>query len=194
MLEERDFTDLIKALNERLLDVNETITTLNRTKQDLEFLIDHYQTVQHINENDLYRPSVKIYPQRTICYENCNEDVSKESVMRAYRKILKTLTERDLFSHMPYGTLYFKVDQVAAFISLPQSLGLEKEIILPAGKYITMYKKGSYYDEKSIKYLENWLAHEGYKQEGPFIDFSLIDYTFTNDEKQMIQELQIKVA
>ncbi|HEY4537463.1 MAG TPA: MerR family transcriptional regulator [Erysipelothrix sp.] len=191
LLEYRDFEILIEALKGRLEDVDENIKQMMNTRNDLLFLIDHYETVKHLDERDLYQPSVRIFPERIICYQEADQE-SNEGVMLAYRKILRSLSERNLLTQMAYGSVYFP-DKVGAFISLPVSLNLKNETVLAEGKYITMYKKGSYFDEASRLYLKKWLADKGYEIDGPFIDFSLIDYTFTQNEEEMIQELQIKV-
>lgn len=57
-----------------------------------------------------------------------------------------------------------------------------------------MYKKGGYYDEYSVSVLMRWIREQGYEPVGNMYDFCLIDYTFTNDEDEMVQQLLIKIC
>ena len=92
---------------------------------------------------------------------------------------------------------YFDADdlqhQAGSFITLPETLGLDNEIIQPAGKYVSMFKKGGYHDPQSIDYFIKWIHQQGYELDGPIFDYCLIDYTFTDCEDEMIQKLQVKV-
>ncbi|QIK69468.1 MerR family transcriptional regulator [Erysipelothrix sp. HDW6C] len=201
LLENRQFAPLIDKLSTRLVEVDTEITHLHEMKQDLEYLIDFYQQVQFIDDRDLFKPGIKLFNTRTVIYELCDDQNDKQQVMLAYRKMLRTLISLNIFSQMPYGTIHLAPEEsgqdyyqkVGSFISLPHSMGLPNEIEQPRGKYAYMYKKGGYYDESSLNKLLKWIKDNGYTPVGNVYDFSLIDYTFTKSESDMIQEIQIRI-
>lgn len=196
LLDDRQLEPLIESLRSQLDDILEEKNSLNRKEKDLRYLIDYYEKVQHLDGRDLNRPGIKLYNKRTIFYELAKEK-NERGVMFAYRKLLRDLIDKDMFSQMPYGTLILSsdefYDQVGSFISLPHSFGFENELELESGKYAYMYKKGGYYDPKSVKILLDWIEENGYEVDGDIYDYSLMDYTFTKSSADMIQELQIKI-
>ncbi len=196
LLEHREFKPLLASLESQLKEILDEKESLHKKEKDLRYLIDYYERVQHLDERDLYKPGIKLFNKRTIFYELAKES-NEKGVMFAYRKLLRDLMDQDMFSQMPYGTVVLNSDvfyeKVGAFISLPHSYGFENELVLEDGKYAYMYKKGGYYDPKSVEILLGWIEENGYEVDGDVYDYSLIDYTFTNSSKDMIQEIQIKV-
>lgn len=197
LLDERDIEILLKALHQREEEVDRELSLLLHRKEDLSFLTSFYEQVKHLDEKDLYKPSIELVDERLISYDLLETETSREAVMMSYRKLLKTLTEKELFSQMLYGTIYFDADdlqhQAGSFITLPEPLGLDDEMSQPAGKYVSMFKKGGYHDPQSIDYFIKWIHQQGYELDGPIFDYCLIDYTFTDCEDEMIQKLQVKV-
>lgn len=196
LLEHREFKPLIEMLQAQLSTNISEQNALAKVEKDLKYLIDYYEQVQHLDERDLNKPGIKLFNDRHIFYTLADENNSR-GVMMAYRKILRKLIEEDKFSQMHYGTIILNTesfyDKIGSFISLPYSFGFENEIIQKAGKYAYMYKKGGYYDPESLKVLLKWIEDNGYEVDGDIYDYSLVDYTFTKSEEEMIQEIQIKV-
>lgn len=196
LLDNRQFETLIEGLNHQLLKVQEEKTEAIRKEKDIRYLIDYYEQVRHLDERDLYKPGIKLFNERIVFYELAKENTEK-GVMFAYRKLLRKLIDKDVFSQMPYGTIILNetnfYERMGSFISLPHTFGFKQELTLPSGKYAYMYKKGGYYDPESFKILLAWIEANGYEVAGDGFDFSLVDYTFTNSSKEMIQELQIRV-
>lgn len=202
LLDNRHFDTLLGKLKTRLQEVDLEIENLIEVKKDLDYLIDFYEQIQFIDERDLYKPGIKLFNTRRVMYEWCEEENSSEGVMLAYRKMLRTLMDLGVFSQMAYGTIcqepvdfdgnYY--DKIGSFISLPLSFGLENELIQERGKYAYMYKKGGYYDEESVAILLDWIKDNGYTAIGNIYDYSLIDYTFTNSDEEMIQEIQVRIV
>ena len=201
LLQDRDFKVLIDKLESRLIDVDYQLDELTLVKKDLEFLIDYYQQVQFIDARDLYKPGIKLYNERIIFYQLCENENSKKEVMMAYRRMLRTLITLNIFSQMPYGTIAIKpssktgsyYDSIGSFISLPKSMGLDNELVQERCKYAYMYKKGGYFDPESVSLLLKWVEDNGYEAVGNIYDYSLIDYTFTKSSEEMIQEIQVRI-
>ena len=204
LLDDRDFLNLIDKLHIRLDQVKDEQKRLEIMRKDLEYLINYYQRVQFLDERDLYKPGIKLYNDRYAIYHLCENENSVKEVMLSYRTLLRKLISLSIFSQMPYGTIVLEpfekeglkhdyYDQIGAFISLPHQMNLEGEICVEAGKYAYMYKKGGYYDPDAVLKLMEWIKDNGYQPVGNIYDYSLIDYTFTHSNEEMIQEIQIKV-
>lgn len=201
LLGNRNFPILIEQLILRKDNVSKEISELEQMQCDLGHLIKHYQEVQFIDERDLNKPGIKLCHDRYMIYQLCAKEQSVKEVMLAYRSLLRNLINMNIFSQMPYGTIALEPAQegdnytteIGSFITLPGSMGLENEIKVPSGKYAYMYKKGGYYDLKSIDTLLKWVEDNGYTPVGNIYDHSLIDYTFTQSNDEMIQEIQIKI-
>lgn len=200
LLDNRTHETIIEALNKRNEEITTEIFELTQRKDSIEYLLKFYNQTKFITENDLYLPSIKIMPDRKIFYYHCEEEGCKEEVMLTYRRVLRHLDSLKLFSHQEYGTIYFKEGieegfskHVGSFISLPDNFDVENHYVIPGGKYITMYKKGGYYDEESIANFLDWIKNNGYEIIGDVYEYCLIDYTFTKDEDEMIEELQVRV-
>ncbi len=200
LLDNRTHPTIIEALELRQKELSEQIQSLKQQEDSIHYLLDFYYECSQLSENDLYRPSIKMYPSRRLHIGRCEKEGSRKEVMFTYRKALQQLNTRNLFSHYEYGTVYFNEDQeapltdrVGVFIRLPEEFDVPDAQIISAGKYICMYKKGGYYDEESLNYFLSWINENGYTIEGDIYDFCRIDYTFTKNEDEMIQELQVKV-
>lgn len=201
MLNHRTFEVAIKALKERRMMVEENIAALNHTQKSIDYLIDFYQQALCIDERDLYKPGIVIMHEQRVIFEYCENEGSRQEVMLAYRKVLRNLKELNIFSQMDYGTIYAlqgltsgtMKQHTGSFIMLPDYIHLDSEYTLTSGKYAYMYKKGGYYDEKSVKIFMDWLSEQGYRMSDHMFDFCIIDYTFTKDEDEMIQKLLVKI-
>lgn len=205
LLEDRSFPNLIEKLNYRLDEVIEEQKVIENMKRDLEYLINYYQKVQFIDERDLYKPGIKIYNNRYAIYQLCEKENSVKEVMLAYRSLLRTLITLSILSQMEYGTIVVEpfekellkenfYDKIGAFITLPKQMNLEGEVLMEAGKYAYMYKKGGYYDPDAVLKLMTWIEENGYTAVGNIYDYSLVDYTFTKSNEEMIQEIQIRIV
>lgn len=205
LLKDRSFPSLIEKLNYRLDEVIEEKKVIENMKRDLEYLINYYQKVQFIDERDLYKPGIKIYNNRYAIYQLCEKENSVKEVMLAYRSLLRTLISLSILSQMEYGTIVVEpfekellkenfYDKIGAFITLPKQMNLEGEVLMEAGKYAYMYKKGGYYDPDAVLKLMTWIEENGYTAVGNIYDYSLVDYTFTKSNEEMIQEIQIRIV
>lgn len=200
LLQNRTHETIINALNNRHEQLNKELEALTQQKKSIDYLVKFYNQTKHIGENDLYRPFIKIIPDRKVFYYRCEKEGCREEVMLAYRRVLRHLDSLNSFSHQEYGTVYFKEGiqegfshHVGSFISLPSDFNIDNQLVLEGGKYISMYKKGGYYDEEGIKMLIEWINNNGYETIGDFYEFCLVDYTFTKNEDDMIEELQVRV-
>lgn len=197
LFKDRRFEPLIDKLKTRKEEVLDELKELNRVNLDLDYLIDHYTKIKHLDERDLYKPGIKLLKEHIVIYELCEGEANEKCVMMAYRNMLRKLLSLDKLTQMPYGTISLKTaklyQDVGSFISIPYSFGLENELVLPEGKYAYMYKKGGYYDKESVEILVKWIKEQGYELVGDILDYSLVDYTFTNSSEEMIQELQIQI-
>ena len=200
LLDNRTHLSIIEALKIRQSELQTEIQALKLQERSIQYLVSFYGASAQISENDIKRPSIKMYPERRVYIQRCVNKGSRKEVMFAYRSALRDLNTRHLFSHYEYGTVYFNCDQVSeisnhvgAFISLPSEFDVPDAYVMPEGKYICMYKKGSYYDEENVRYFKRWIFENGYEIDGDIFDICRVDYTFTRDEDQMILELQVKV-
>ena len=201
LLEDRRFEPLISKLEEKLIEVNAKIDDYSHKKDDLEYLLNFYNSARLVDERDLLRPNVKFFDDRVMMYELCENENSTVEVMLAYRKLLRTLNNMNIFSQMRYGTICLEpseendtyLTKMGSFIMLPEKIGVENEITQKGGKYACMYKKGGYYDPKSVEILLNWCVEQGYKPVGNIYDFSIVDYTFSKSDEEMIQEIQVRI-
>ncbi len=197
MLENRTHDLMIKELKSRGEKLKIEIETLTQTKKDVDYLINFYEKANLIMDNDLNRPSLQFYECRKIYRQKASSN-TKESVMLTYRKMLNHLRDLSLFSHHGYGTVYHLNETelsttIDSFISLPANFNINNEKILPGGKYISMYHIGSYYNEQPLNFLIDWLKKNNYEPIGDFYDYCVIDRSFTNNEDEMIMELQVQV-
>lgn len=201
LLDDREFPILLEKLSKRKVEVESEIHELENVNKDLDFLINYYQQVQFLDERDLNKPGIKLFNDRYAIYDLCQDENTVAQVMLSYRRLLRKLIKLNIFSQMPYGSItiendYEKTDYydiLGAFITLPHRMNLDGEILVPAGKYAYMYKKGGYYDKESADFLLAWIEENGYKPVGNIYDYSLIDYTFTKSNEDMIQEIQIRI-
>lgn len=190
----------IALLSDKLVELEQDIIEMTKIKESISYLHSFYTDTQHIKEADLNLPMVKFFPERKICYQITENDASKEEIMLSYRKVLKYLDNNGMFSYKSYGTIYKQEGLLSevhkysgAFISVEDQFSYENEKKLPAGKYITMYKHGGYYDESNLRYFVEWIQNNGYEINGDVLDFCIVDYNFTQNEDLMIQELQVHV-
>ncbi|QEN03673.1 MerR family transcriptional regulator [Thiospirochaeta perfilievii] len=197
LLENRTHELMISELHKRLNIVSEDIDKLSQKKRSIEYLINFYERAKKINKNDLNRPSIQIHDTRKVFMLDAEQN-DKEGIMLAYRKVLGRLRELDHFSHQEYGSIYFNNGEQlpkrsGSFILLPTDFKIQGQNILPRGKYISMYHMGSYYNEKAVTFLMDWLNNNNYKAIGDFYDFCIVDRSFTDNEDEMIMELQVLV-
>lgn len=201
LLDDRNFINLIERLEYRREEVTGEINDLVAIKKDLDYLINYYQMVQLIDERDLYRPGIKLFGDRYAIYRLCEEANTVKEVMLAYRCMLRTLISSNMFSQMPYGTIAMEPQNsedsyytnIGSFITFPHQMNLDNEILVDAGKYAYMYKKGGYYDPESVEILLKWIEDNGYEVVGNIYDYCLVDYTFTKSNKEMIHEIQVRI-
>lgn len=201
MLDNRTFDVMIDFLEKKLQQTQSEVDVLTHNLQAIQYLIQAYQRNQCIDERDLYTPSIMICPEKRVVSEPCSVPANRLSVMLAYRKVLAKLRTLNIFSQMDYGTLYYQEGlenrdfsyHAGSFITIPEFFEISDFTLLPAGKYAFMYKKGGYYDEKSLNIFLDWLAGKGYILDGPVFDYCVVDYTFTNSEDDMIQQLVVKI-
>ncbi|MGL4338684.1 MAG: MerR family transcriptional regulator [Turicibacter sp.] len=200
LLANRTHESIISALTCQKQEIETEISELQQINESIDYMLQFYQKTKYIEDNDLYRPSIKLLPDRKIFYYRCEDSGCKESVMLTYRKVLRHLDSLNLFSHQEYGTIYFNRDEnepicnhVGSFISLPDNFLVENHYLVSGGKYITMYKKSGYYDELGVNYFINWIKENGYEMIGDIYDYCMVDYSFTKNEDEMIMELQVRV-
>lgn len=197
MLENRSHPLMIKQLKLRQEQVESQLKTLSQTKRSIDYLINFYEQANLITDNDLNHPSLQLLNSRNVYNLKANAN-TKESVMLTYRKILNHLRELNLFSHRQYGTIYFLngtklPTTIGSFICLPPNFNIIGEQVIPSGKYISMYHKGTYYNEQPLTCLLDWLNKNNYEPIGDFYDYCIVDRSFTNNEDEMIMELQVEI-
>lgn len=197
LLENRSHDLMISELHNRLASVTTNLEKLSQTKTSIEYLINFHERAKEITDNDLNRPSIQILAARKVIMHKADQN-DKEGIMFAYRKVLGRLREQNHFSHQAYGSIYFNngeklPDTSGSFIILPSDFEIVQQSLFPGGKYITMYHKGSYYNESAVGYLMKWLEDNNYSPIGDFYDFCIVDRSFTDNEDAMIMELQVRV-
>lgn len=200
LLDNRDHDIMINALTIRDNEIVKEIEKLQELHKSIEYLLSFYKEAKYLDNNDLYKPSIKIFKQRKIFYLKCEQEASREEIMLTYRRALKRLQELNIFSHKEYGTIYLKEgiksglsSNVGSFISIPENLHINEETIVEEGKYICMYKDGGYYNEEAVKFLLKWIEENNYEVISDIYEYSRIDYTFTKSVENMISELQVRV-
>jgi len=71
---------------------------------------------------------------------------------------------------------------------------VENMMILPAGKYVCMFKYGMPYDTQYLKNLLEWVGKHGFQVSGDILDACILDTTFYNQETDVdFCQLQIPV-
>lgn len=195
LLDRRSHKLMLEYLEKRQAEVQKQLSDLRKIEEAISIHIGFNEIAKEITPNDLNRPSVRIYPERKILGGK-SKKVSKEGVMLTYRKIFNYLRSLNMLSHKAYGSIYYlgeETESVGAFIELPDTFCIEGMSVLEAGKYICMYHKGSYCSEKSVAYFLSWLKDNHYEPIGNCYDYCIVDWCYTNDENEMILELQVKV-
>lgn len=194
ILESRSHELMLLYLKKKQKEVQRGIEDLRKVEEGIRTRIAFNEVAKEIKHHDLNRPSLKIYKERKILGAK-GEDQNKESVMLAYREVLHYLRKQNMFSQEAYGSIYYaeKNLEVGAFIELPSSLEIEDAQVLPSGKYICMYHKGSYYSQEAVGYFVKWLKDNQYEMIGNIYDYCIVDRCFSNNENEMILELQVKV-
>lgn len=185
---------MIEHLKEKQHEVQKQIEKYNRMDNSIDYLVKYYEHASAITDNDLYRPSIKMLGHKKVVQKDA-KNLTQEGVMLAYRSILNSLREENIFSPEDYGTVYYPDDpkRVGSFIAVPWELDKETVSTIPEGKYICMYHKSSYYAPESRNFLLKWLDDNHYKAIGPIYDHCIVDRLFANGEENMIMELQVHV-
>lgn len=194
MLDHPSHELMITQLKEKQMKVKQDIEQFKRMDSSIDYMIKYYEHASAITDNDLYRPSIKMLNTKKVVQKDA-EELSNEGVMLAYRNILNTLREDNVFSPEDYGTVYYPDDlsKVGSFIAVPSEMDIDAVTMVPEGKFITMYHKGSYYSPDSRDFLLNWLKENDYEPIGLIYDHCIIDRIFANGEENMIMELQVRV-
>ncbi|NFH91829.1 MerR family transcriptional regulator [Clostridium botulinum] len=194
ILDSQSHEFMINCLKRKQEEVEKKIEELKNINDGINAQININKIALEIKEKDLKRPSLKIYNERKIISMEGVEQ-SKEAVMLAYRKLLNYLMNSNMFSHEAYGGMYHldKKLKVGAFIEIPNQFNIQNTDIIPSGKYICMYHKGSYYNKESVEYLLNWIEKNNYRALGNIYDYCIVDRCFAKDENNMILEIQIKI-
>lgn len=194
ILDSQSHEFMISCLRKKQQEVEKQMEELKSVNNGINAQININKIALEIKENDLNRPSLKIYNERKVLSMDCLEQ-SNEAVMLAYRKLLNHLIDINMFSHEAYGGMYHLDNdlKVGAFIEVPSQFNIENANVIPSGKYICMYHKGSYYNMEEVDYLLEWIEKNNYKPVGNIYDYCIIDRCFAKNENNMILELQVKI-
>ncbi len=191
------YLELLQAKHDVLA---KEIATKTKLKQEVEYLINLNNVAKYIDERDLYKPSIKIMDKREFAYKYDENITECSEIMLLYRSLLTNLDNIGAFSYREYGTIY-RYDNsskqvlpgAGTFIGIGTHSNKVDTVELEAGKYVSMYKQGGYFDKNSIDVLVKWIEDNDYEIVGDIYDFCIVDYTFVGDISMMIQELLVKV-
>lgn len=147
-------------------------------------------------------PYTKILPQR---YYIASESKVENEIELAYeamqleRKIYESEKYLPIYATARYGGIFSLEERnkraVRVIMFVEDSPELKDTIALPAGKFLCVQMRGSFWErEESIRLLYQVIKEENYKIIKPIIiENVLVDYTITDIEEERLFEFQIPI-
>ena len=167
----------MKELEIKLKSIRTRIQALRDTKQ-LSF--DTFQ--------------VAIYPTRYCRYlkENINQQNEIDFLLT---KLQESMEENvSILGNMNSGSVIeYKEDKyvyTSVFIVTEEK---EYDFVLEKGLYCTFVYKGKRDTNQILKEMKIWIEQQGYKVDGPFLEFLLIDIHETKKEDEHITSIHVKL-
>lgn len=198
---ENNVREHLYYLKENIKNIDFEIMRLKKLKEETLDRISLYEQVENIDERDLEIPFIKLLDTHSVVYKKVEKEPLREYIFYAYREIIKKLKEKKINLTRYYGDIYLQnglesnpENNFGVFCRVDnEAEGLENKVVFPKGKYMCMYKKGGYFDKKTLNYFINYIKEKGYIIDSDLIAIALLDHGDTGVEGDMLYELQVKV-
>ncbi|MGG4038526.1 MerR family transcriptional regulator [Heyndrickxia ginsengihumi] len=201
-IENRNLTSAISLLEYHKEFVDKEIHKLLQTREFIQQRLNLFSEAQQY-ECKLDKPIVESFPERYAVFVPLERELCKDELHLTLMKAWNILDEYGVLPSEGFGTLILK-DQLSernvfkgagVYTLLPHAdQSIKNKIILPAGKYVCMYKYGMPYDVKYLRELIEWIDDHGYEIVGDVMDACFLDTTFyENDINVDLCQLQIPV-
>lgn len=202
--EDRNPTKALQAMEKRSQEIEKEIRRLEQTRLYLYHRMKVYKQAEEYIAHTL-EPMVQDFPTRQVIFVPFEGDVDKSRLHVTTMKAWRVLTDYEMLPSNGFGTLLKKesvhqenfLENAGIFISLPfvqEGLDIPEARVLPAGRYVTMYKYGMPYDNSHLNKLLAWMEERGYTVCGDVVDACIFDTTFYQKDLQLdFCQLQIPV-
>lgn len=183
--------------------IDREINKLLKIRRSIQQKLDKYSNADYY-KRELNNPWIQELPERKAIFIPYENDICKQELHLTFMKARNILIRKGILPSEGFGTMIMKSSfeegsifhKAGGFILLPpEDNGIEKNIILPAGKYACMYKYGMPYDTQSLLILAEWISKNNYKIDGNIIDECILDTTFYEDKNSVdLCKIQIPVS
>lgn len=201
-IKNRNLNTAISLLDYHREYIKREIEKLNALHEAIE---DRLQIYQHVDQSkdELYQPVIEDFPKRRILFFPLKCPIQKEDLHLAIMQGWSTLAKHSILPSAGFGTMITQssvasghlLNGAGAFVNLTMNAPeMDNEIILPAGKYVCMFKYGMPYETSYLQKLVEWIADNGYRITGDILDVCILDTTFYNENTDVdFCQLQIPV-
>lgn len=203
-LESPSLEESIQLLKNQNDQLEANIERLQRTKLKIDYKIQELEYIQTIDLQDTIQLKNKV--ERYIIQEEINNDPYDEhAVIYTFGRITDYIWQHpkyQRYGHSVEGvvidTNYFKkqvFDRIkSTFIFIDDYEGLEKESVLPAGLYLTLFHKGTYNStSRSYKRMLDYITANDLEIIGDAIEIPLITAWSVKKESDYVVDIQIPI-
>lgn len=178
------------------------IEKLKYAKESIENRLNIYEKATLYND-ELYFPIMEYFAERKVIFVPFENELNKEELHFTMMKAWKKLSDYGSLPSNGFGTIILQdsigkeniFEGAGSYIVVSDDTIRDKYVkILPAGKYICMYKYAMPYEADHLYNLLNWVNKNNYEIVGDIVDACILDTTFYGDKQNAdFCQLQIPV-
>lgn len=188
-IDNRNLNTAISLLRFHKEFLDNEIEKLKVARESLEDRLNIYEKAT-LYSDEINFPILEYFPERKVVFIPYEHEIKKEELHMTMMKAWKILSKYGISPSKGFGTVILKdsinkedvLEGSGVFISLSDSIPeYQKVKILPAGKYVCMYKYGMPYETSYLYNLLNWVNKNNYEVVGDIVDACILDTTFYID-------------
>ncbi len=201
IIDKNDINYVLELFKKKNVELEEQIKSLSIAKNSVLNLIENIELHNSFDKTNYIE--VKSLPVRTVAYTRYNSPSNPTSYMKRFNELNNIVEKKNIITtgsimaifHDHYTEFDYENADIEVCIRIEKSEGSDKNIrIIPQGKYLSKYHKGSYETmTKSYQDMLDWCEENRYEMVGPAIEIYLVDFLTTKDPEQFITELQFPV-
>ncbi len=198
----RNLTTAISLLKYHKENLENEIEKLKIAKESIENRLNIYEKASVYN-NELNFPILENFSERKVIFISYENEVNKEELHLTMMNAWKKLANYGLLPSKGFGTIILNdsigkeniLEGAGVYISLPIDSAEGDDVkVLPAGKYVCMYKYAMPYETSYLYNLLDWINKNNYEIVGDIVDACILDTTFyRNNQDTDFCQLQIPV-
>lgn len=201
-IKNRNTTSAMSLLKSHEEFIEKEIKKLLLTKNSIKERLDVYSKAHHFKD-ELGKPTIEILPERKVVFIPFENEISREELHFTQMKIRNIINKHGLLPAKGFGSIIKKeqlnkkniLEGAGGYVNLSDTkINIENMTIVPAGRYVCMYKYGMPYDIEFLNELLQWIADNNYRITGDVVDACLLDTTFYNGNTKVdLCQLQIPI-